>query len=113
MFAISKDHTEAQALCDEGKITKEEIFSHPERDILTSAIGFNNPKIEVLDAQLQQGDIVLMMTDGIHKMLQPQQIVDIVQAAGNCEDTCEGLIKASNINGGVDNMAITIAYITD
>lgn len=112
MLPISTDHTEAQRLYNEGKITREEIFAHPERDILTSAIGFDNPKIEILDAVLNVGDIVLMMTDGIHKMLQPQQIIDVVQAAGNCEDTCNALIQGGNLQGGVDNMAVTVAYVS-
>lgn len=40
MHLLTKDHTEAQRLCDEGKISKEQIFIHPERDILTSALGY-------------------------------------------------------------------------
>lgn len=110
---ISKDHTEAQRLCDEGKISKEEIFSHPDRDILTSALGFNDPKIEIFQATLQKGDIVLLLTDGIHKLLSSAEIEQIIGEAGNCEDSCDGLLKFANHKGGPDNMSVSIAYINE
>lgn len=108
---ITKDHTEAQRLCDEGKIKKEEIFAHPDRNILTSALGFPNPKIDVLQAALQKEDIVIMVTDGIHKVLDASEILDIVYQAGNCEDTCEGLVQMVNHKGGPDNMSAAVTYI--
>lgn len=47
MQQLTKDHTEAQRLCDLGEITREQIFQHPDRDLLTSAIGFENPRIDI------------------------------------------------------------------
>lgn len=64
MHLLTKDHTEAQRLCDEGKISKEQIFIHPERDILTSALGYDNPKVDIREGKIKKGDIILLLTDG-------------------------------------------------
>ena len=111
ILQFSKDHTVAQKLCDEGKIAKEQVFSHPDNKVLTSALGFPEPQIDTAVGQLSKGDIILAVTDGIHKLLNPQQILDVVDIAGNCQDTCDGLIKYANNQGGYDNMATFVCYI--
>lgn len=114
IIQITKDHTVAQQLCDEGKISKEQIFSHVDRDILISALGFNDPKIDIVaSGQLQKGDIVLGVSDGIHKVLNINQIMEVIKQAGNCQDTCDGLIQYANALGGPDNISIFITYIAN
>ena len=108
---LTKDHTEAQRLCDDGKITKEQIFQHPDRDLLTSALGFDNPKIDVRSGRVQDGDIVMLLTDGAHKVISPEQLHDIVMEAGNCFETCNGVIKVANALGGPDNISVCVSYL--
>lgn len=110
---FSKDHTLAQQLCDEGKITKAEVFSHPDNGVLYSALGFPQPRIDSMVGRVKQGDILLAITDGIHKYLDLSQIMAVIQQAGNCSDTCDGLIKYANSLGGMDNMAVTVTYIAE
>ena len=110
LLQITKDHTEAQKLCDEGKITPEEVFSHPDRNILTSALGFPDPKIYLLTATLQKGDILLMVTDGIHKLLSSAEMLEVIQQAGNCDDTCDGLVRLADHKGGGDNESAVVIY---
>ena len=111
MHPLTKDHTEAQRLCDEGKITKEQIFIHPDRDILTSALGYDNPRVDIREGKIKKGDIVLLLTDGAHKVLAPDQIHNIVVSAGNCYDTCNGIIEGANLLGGPDNFSVCVTYI--
>lgn len=113
LHQLSKDHTEAQRLCDAGKITKEQIFTHPDRDILFSALGFDNPEIDVRDGRIKKGDIIMLLTDGAHKLINPSQLNEIVISAGNCYDTCTAIIEASNMLGGPDNIAVCVTYIPD
>ena len=113
MHPLTKDHTEAQRLCDEGKITKEQIFIHPDRDILTSALGYDNPRVDIREGKIKKGDIVLLLTDGAHKVLSPEQIHNIVVSAGNCYDTCNGIIEGANLLGGPDNISVCVTYIPD
>ena len=108
---ISKDHTEAQRLCDDGKITKEQIFQHPDRDLLTSALGFENPRIDIRTGKIQTGDIIMLLTDGAHKVINLAQLHDIVYEAGNCFETCNGIIKVANALGGPDNISVCVSYL--
>lgn len=112
MVPITKDHTEAQRLCDEGKIAKEKISTHPDRDILTSALGLNDPKIDIVTASVQPQDIVLSVTDGVYKVAQPEQILELVRQAGNCKTVCDEMVNMINLLGAPDNIAVSITYIT-
>ena len=87
------------------------IFIHPERDILNSALGFDNPHVDVREGKIKQGDIILLLTDGAHKVLSADQIQSIVFSAGNCFDTCSGIIEGANMLGGPDNISACVTYI--
>lgn len=108
---LTKDHTEAQRLCDNGKITKEQIFQHPDRDLLTSALGFENPRIDIRTGKIQVGDIIMLLTDGAHKVINLAQLHDIVYEAGNCFETCNGVVKVANALGGPDNISVCVSYL--
>lgn len=111
LHLLTRDQTEAQRLCDEGKISKDQIFTHADRDVLISAVGFDNPRIDIREGKLKKGDIVLLLTDGAHKVLSPDQIKNIVLSAGNCYNSCNGIIEGANMLGGPDNISVCISYI--
>lgn len=113
LIQLSKDHTAAQKLCDEGKLSKDQVAGHPDNNILTSAIGFPEVRIDTMVGELVKGDIILGVTDGIHKLLSNEQMLDVILAAGNCETTCDGLIQYANAQGGIDNMGVFVAYIPE
>lgn len=111
LHQLTKDHTEAQKLCDDGKISKEQIFSHPDRDVLISALGVDSPIVDVREGKIQKEDIILLLSDGAHKVLSPSQIQEIILSAGNCIDSCNGIIDGANLLGGPDNIAVCVTYI--
>ena len=108
---LTKDHTEAQRLCDLGKITREQIYQHPDRDLLISALGFENPRIDVRAGKVQSEDIVMLLTDGAHKVINGDQLNQIIFECGNCFDTCNGIIKVANALGGPDNISVCVSYL--
>ena len=111
MQQLTKDHTEAQRLCELGKITREQIFQHPDRDLLTSALGFENPRIDIRAGRVQSEDIVMLLTDGAHKVINSDQLHQIIFECGNCFDTCNGIIKVANALGGPDNISVCVSYL--
>ena len=108
---MHRQNRSSQRLCDEGKIAKEQIFTHPDRDILTSALGVDTPKVDVREGKIKKGDILLILSDGAHKVLSPSQIQEIVLSAGNCIDSCNGIVDGANMLGGPDNISVCITYI--
>lgn len=110
---LTKDHTEAQRLCDEGKLKKEEVPMHPDNNILSSALGFETPRIDVMSGTLQKGDIVIILTDGVHNVINLDQLHDIVFQTGNCKDACDGIVQVVNALGAPDNYSAIFSFITD
>lgn len=109
---MTKDHTEAQALLEQGKITKEEVRIHPGRGVLTRAIGaYDDPQPDIFSGKLQQSDILVLLTDGIYNLLTDSEIEKIIIEAGESKRACEWLIEGMNQRGGIDNGAAVISYI--
>lgn len=109
---LTKDHTEAQRLCDEGKLKKEEVALHPDNSILSSALGFETPRIDVMSGTLQKGDIVVLLTDGVHNVINLDQLHDIIFQTGNCKDACDGVAQVVNALGAPDNFSAIFSFVT-
>lgn len=112
LLQLTKDHTEAQILFEQGKIVKEEIRKHQGRNILTNCLGHTyNFKYDLLDLKLNKGDLLLFCTDGLHHMLYDEEILGILLASNDTQSACETLIEGANVSGGYDNITTLISYI--
>lgn len=112
LIPVTKDHTEAQRLVDQGKITKEEMMRHPERLSLTNGIGISEvPTFDQFGGRIQSQDLIILCTDGIYGMMSDDEIRDIVLEAGESKKACEWLIEGGNQRGGIDNMAVLLSLI--
>lgn len=104
---ITTDHSYVEGLIKDGTITKEQAFHHPEKNILTKALGcakMIEPDITI--KEFLPGDIILMCSDGLTNMLKETEIFDIVK--DNVETACNRLIKRANELGGYDNISIIL-----
>ena len=106
---LTHDHTLVQALLDQKRITPEQAAVHPQRSIITRAVG-PEPKVDVETHtfSLQAGDIVLMCSDGLTSMVDEAKISNIVRTAPNLETAGNGLIDAANAAGGRDNITVIL-----
>ena len=107
MRKLTKDHSYVQHLLDEGKITKEQSATHPDRNMLMKALGVTE-YIEP-DAMVKgylKDDIILMCTDGLTNMVSEEEIYKIIKE--NPTDASKPLIQKANDNGGRDNITAII-----
>lgn len=106
---ITDDHTLVQHLIDEGQITKEEAATHPQRSIITRAIGVA-PHVEVdtMSIDLQEGDIVLLCSDGLTGVVSEEQIQRCLESDQSDDATVASLIGLANDNGGPDNITVLL-----
>ena len=108
---LTVDHTRAQMLLDRGRITPEELETHPDRHSLTRAVGVD----QTVDAAysttgMDPGDILLLCSDGLYNMLDAATIRECVRQA-IAQDDGKCLIDAANAKGGKDNVtAVIIRY---
>lgn len=109
---LTKDHTEAQRLFEERKIQREEMREHPERAVLTKALGhWENVECDVFGGRLSSRYIVLLCSDGIHALLTDEEIQAILLETGESKTACEWLVQGANQRGGIDNSVALISYI--
>ena len=107
---ITKDHSYVQALVREGSISLEEAKVHPQKNILTKAIGAEE-KIspDIITKGFVKGDIILMCSDGLTNMLDDKYIYEIIMKnVFDINVACNKLIEAANDNGGLDNVSAII-----
>ena len=109
LHKVTKDHTYVGMLLSNGKITEEEAKNHPGKNLLTRALGANNPiEIDIFDIDTSVKELFLC-SDGLTNMLTNEQIEKILNSKLPIEDIVIKLIKKANSRGGKDN--ITIAYL--
>lgn len=106
---ITKDHSLVEEMVRMGGLNEEEAKHHPDKNIITRAVGVNE-KVEpdFFEYHLQKNDIVLMCTDGLTNMLEDKEIFEIVKTGADIESMVKALIKKANDHGGQDNIGIIL-----
>ena len=106
----SKNEVYIDALCAfRGEIKPEEAKHHPDKNIITRAVGAED-KVEpdFFTVELQEGEIVLMCSDGLTNMLEDEEIRMIISGARDLVEKAESLVEAANANGGRDNISVIL-----
>lgn len=104
---ITKDHSYVQLLVDNGKITLEEAENHPDKNIITRAIGiegFVDVDVDIVD--IKDEDILLLCTDGLNGYVKDDDILKTVKEYG--DSSTEKLVETANLNGGHDNITVVL-----
>lgn len=106
---ITRDHSLVEEMVRMGGIDREAARSHPDKNIITRAIGASETiKVDFFTVELQKGDIVLMCSDGLTNMLEDEEIRMILNGQRDIVEKAEELVKAANNNGGRDNIAVIL-----
>lgn len=105
---ITEDHSLVEAMVKTGEIKRSDARFHPNKNIITRALGAN-PYVppDYFEVQLKKGDVVLMCSDGLSNMIDDEEIKEIVNDSG-CEfkETSVKLVEKANDYGGKDNITI-------
>jgi protein phosphatase len=107
---LTRDHTLIERYLKRGILTQASARTHPDRHVLTRALGMSTPvKPSVASYPLQHDDLLLLCSDGLTKMLEDDDIRDIfTKAKGDPIRTCDRLIDASLERGGEDNVTVVV-----
>ena len=107
---LSKDHSLVQEMVRLGGINEEEAKYHPDKNIITRAIGAKDElEIDFYEYRLKRGDIILMCTDGLSNMVENEEILHIVKCSRDVVEAVEQLIERAKENGGSDNIGVIVA----
>ncbi len=109
LHKITKDHTLVNLLVSTGELTPEQAKFHPRKNLLTRALGANDPiEIDIFDVD-NTVRALFLCSDGLTNMVNDEQIEKVLNSNLGIEEQVEKLIKKSNMRGGTDN--ISIAYL--
>jgi protein phosphatase len=109
LHKVTKDHTYVGMLVNSGKLSEESAKNHPGKNLLTRALGANDPiEIDIFDIDTSVKGLFLC-SDGLTNMLTVEQIEKILNSNLSIEEAVVKLIKKANSRGGTDN--ISIAYL--
>jgi len=112
MKQITEDHSLVEVMVKTGELNRDQAKSHPNKNIITRALGANDTvEPDFFEVSLEDGDIILMCSDGLTNMLDDDVIEKIVKENDNPEIAAETLVREANQNGGKDNIAIIIIKV--
>ena len=106
---ITEDHSLVEEMVRMGEISKEEARNHPEKNIITRAIGVSETvEPDYFDTKLEKGECLLLCSDGLSNMLEDAQIKEILDRRTDLRSGAEELVREANRNGGKDNIAVVL-----
>ncbi len=108
---ITRDHSLVEDLVEYGAITKEQAKTHPQRNVITRAVGSEEEvNADYYEFKLQSSDILLLCSDGLTNMISDSEIFDYAVAYGDPEILCRSLLEKALDLGASDN--VTVVAVT-
>lgn len=111
---LTDDHSLVEEMRRSGRLTAEEAANHPQRSIITRALGPDaTVDVDVREFELQRGDVVLLCSDGLTSMVPESRIAEIISGNARLDTGGRALIAAANAAGGRDNITVVLLRIGD
>lgn len=108
MEQVTKDHSLVRELVDAGSITEAEARTHPQRNVVTQALGLED-SVEPDIFELDLGGTLLLCSDGLTEEVAEPVIAEIVRNASDLREAGDQLVERANENGGSDNVSVVLA----
>ena len=106
---ITRDHSLVEEMVRMGEMDKEDAREHPDKNIITRAIGVNDKvAIDFFETRVSQGDTILMCSDGLTNMIEDADIKRIILGQRDIVEKAEKLVETANKNGGRDNITVVL-----
>jgi protein phosphatase len=114
LLRLTDDHSLVDELIRQGKLTPEEAVEHPQRSVITRALG-PEPEVEIdtRSYRARDGDVYLLCSDGLTTMVPDALLAEILLAHGPLRDAGEALIAAANEAGGRDNITVVLLRVEE
>jgi len=107
---LTRDHSLLEQLIESGQVKPEEAHNHPQRHVLTRALGtVSDPEIDIIDLELEAGSALIFCTDGLTNLVKDNEILALCQNESDPHTLAEALIDLANSRGGHDNITVVIA----
>jgi protein phosphatase len=111
---VTVDHSLVQELVDDGRLSPEDAERHPQRSVITRALGID-PEVEfdLFTYKLQVGDRLLLCSDGLSDVVEPTQIRNVLLRVRSPQKAARQLVTVANEQGGPDNITVIVVEAVD
>jgi protein phosphatase len=111
---ITTDHSLVQELVDNGELTKEEARVHPQKHIITRAVGiYEDVEVDTATEYIYGDDYLLLCCDGLTDMVPDEEIYTIITEHDDPQTICDILVETANAYGGFDNISVIVAQFDE
>ena len=109
---LTDDHSLVGELLRSGRLSPEEAETHPQRSVITRALG-TEPDVDVdtFTVEAEPDDVYLLCSDGLTDMISPRDILAAVEANDDLDEVARALVNAANAGGGEDNITVVLFEI--
>jgi serine/threonine protein phosphatase PrpC len=114
LLRLTDDHSLVDELMRQGRLTPEEAVEHPQRSVITRALGIEG-RVDV-DTRSFRGladDVYLICSDGLTTMVSEQRIAEVLRSTPRLREAGEALIAAANEAGGRDNITVVLLRLEE
>lgn len=109
---LTYDHSLVQEMVEQGVLSEPEARKHPQRNILTRAVGRETTAlVDVSQIPLESDDKLVLCTDGLSEILTDDQILDLIEIGSTVDATCSRLVNEVAQNGGTDNITAIVVSV--
>jgi serine/threonine protein phosphatase PrpC len=106
---LTRDHSLVAELERSGQITPEAAEHHPQRSIITRALGPEpDVQVDTYTVPGRAGDVYLICSDGLTSMISDDELASILRSAGSLDEAADSLVRAANQSGGKDNITVVL-----
>jgi serine/threonine protein phosphatase PrpC len=114
LLRLTDDHSLVDELMRQGRLTPEEAVEHPQRSVITRALGPEGAvEVDTRSFSARADDVYLLCSDGLTTMLSEEEIAAVLLAHARLRDAGEALIAAANQAGGRDNITVVLIRLED
>jgi protein phosphatase len=106
---LTDDHSLVGELTRSGKLSREEAETHPQRSVITRAVGTEaDVDVDVETIPFEPGDVYLLCSDGLTDMVPDREILALLEGNAGLDDAARALVDAANRGGGEDNVTVVL-----
>lgn len=114
LMRLTDDHSLVDELLRQGRLTPEEAEEHPQRSVITRALGPEGTvEVDTRSFHARAGDVYLLCSDGLTTMVSEQELARVLRRHRRLRDAGEALIAAANEAGGRDNITVVLVRLED
>ncbi len=112
--SLTKDHSLVWRLVENKQISEDDVYTHPQRNLIYRSLGagHRNIEVDIFYETLRPGDTFLLCSDGLWEMVRREDLRKTLSESASPQKICENLIAQANDGGGEDNITAVVVHVS-